>query len=541
MARLDRLGPAKEVAQIGAVIGGEFSYELLHAVDPIVEEDLQRALRSLADAELIYVRGIAPEATYQFKHALIRDAAYEALLKSRRKELHRLVARTMDEKFPALKEIHPEVLARHWTEAGEIEPAIAQWSRAGEAARARNAFSEALESYQQAVTLLNLLPESPERDQRDLELSQLALQMLFVTRGYAARETTEAIERAAVLAEKTGNLTHLVVSALNRFLAPFNSGDLPVADILADQALELAMREGSSWGIGMAHAFKTHTCYQRGDLDGVEQHYRAWLRFVDDPVFRQVPGSAIWTFSQATKTAWTLGRSDAARQRMEQMTEFANKDNPHDLVLSALCSADLMSLLRQYDQAETLAARALELAEKHQYSNEILYSLCTLRTARVRLRPNADTIALVRQSIAEMLENGTPLGVSSTTATLAEAQGRVGAIGEALETVEHALQANNDQLVNRPDILRVRGDLRLKTEQLELAEADFRAAIELAQKMGAKAWELRATTSLARLLAKQERRDEARTMLADIYGWFTEGFETADLKDAKALLDELNE
>jgi tetratricopeptide (TPR) repeat protein len=352
---------------------------------------------------------------------------------------------------------------------------------------------------------------------------------------------TFRIERAAVLAEKTGNLTHLVVSALNRFLAPFNSGDLPVADILADQALELAMREGSSWGIGMAHAFKTHTCYQRGDLDGVEQHYRAWLRFVDDPVFRQVPGSAIWTFSQATKTAWTLGRPDAARQRMEQMTEFANKDNPHDLVLSALCSADLMSLLRQYDQAETLAARALELAEKHQFSNEIVYSLCSLRTARVRLRPGADTIALIRQSITGMLENGTLLGFSSTTATLAEAQGRVGAIGEALQTVEHALKANPNQLVNRPHILTVRGELRLKADQPELAEADFRDAIELAQKMNGKAWELRATTSLARLLAKQGRRDEARAMLAKIYGWFTEGFDTPDLKDAKALLGELTE
>ena len=172
MARLDRLGPAKEVIQVGAVIGSEFSYELLHAVHPIAEADLQRALRTLADAELLYVRGIAPDATYQFKHALIRDAAYEALLKSRRKDLHRLVARTIDEGSPRLKEAHPEVLARHWTEAGETEPAIAQWSKAGEAARARNAFSEALESYQQALALLNLLPESPERDLRELELRQ---------------------------------------------------------------------------------------------------------------------------------------------------------------------------------------------------------------------------------------------------------------------------------------------------------------------------------------------------------------------------------
>ena len=132
MARLDRLGPAKEVIQIGAVIGSEFSYELLHAAYPIGEEDLQRALRNLADAELLYMRGIAPEATYRFKHALIRDAAYEALLKSRRPRLHHRVAQTITEKFPAMAEAHPEILARHWTEAGETEPAIAQWSKAGE-------------------------------------------------------------------------------------------------------------------------------------------------------------------------------------------------------------------------------------------------------------------------------------------------------------------------------------------------------------------------------------------------------------------------
>ena len=189
MARLDRLGPAKEVIQVGAVIGGDFSYELLHAVHSIAEEDLQRALRSLADAELIYVRGIAPDAVYQFKHALIRDAAYQALLKSRRKDLHRLVARTINEQFTTLRDAQPEVLARHWTQAGETEHAIAEWSRAGKTAEARNAFSEALESYQQAVALLNLLPESPERDLRELELGQSVVSMLHATRGYAAPET----------------------------------------------------------------------------------------------------------------------------------------------------------------------------------------------------------------------------------------------------------------------------------------------------------------------------------------------------------------
>ncbi len=166
MARLDRLGAAEEIAQIGAVIGSEFSFELLRAVYSIA--DLEKKLRTLVDAELIYVRGIAPNATYRFKHALIRDAAYEALLKSRRKELHLRVARAIEEKFPAVKEDQPEVLARHWTEAGEVEVAIAEWIRAGNAAQARNAFQEALESYKQALSLIDLQPSRPRATLADL-------------------------------------------------------------------------------------------------------------------------------------------------------------------------------------------------------------------------------------------------------------------------------------------------------------------------------------------------------------------------------------
>lgn len=174
MSRLDRLGPAKEVVQIGAVLGGEFSYELLHAVHPIPETELQRHLRSAIDAELVYARGIAPEASYQFKHALIRDAAYEALLKSRRKELHRLIAQTVDGKFPTLKEKDPEMLAHHWSEAGESAAAIVQWERAGKFAEAGNAVVEAEEHYRRALSLVDDLPPGTERDRRQFEL-QIAL------------------------------------------------------------------------------------------------------------------------------------------------------------------------------------------------------------------------------------------------------------------------------------------------------------------------------------------------------------------------------
>src|SRR5208282_3041653 len=209
MARLDRLGPAKEVIQVGAVIGSEFSYELLHTVHPLAEGDLQRALRSLTDAELLYVRGIAPEANYQFKHALIRDAAYEALLKSRRKELHLTVARTIDEQFPVLKETHPEVLAHHWTEAGETDRAIQYFQLAGERASASGTMVEAERHCRRALELLSELPENIDRDRHELELQMVAARALQGMKGWAHAETRRAFARAQNLAEKLGETPRL--------------------------------------------------------------------------------------------------------------------------------------------------------------------------------------------------------------------------------------------------------------------------------------------------------------------------------------------
>jgi predicted ATPase len=257
MARLDRLGPAKEVAQVAAVIGREFSYELLHAVHLIGEDDLQRALRSLTDAELLYVRGIAPDATYQFKHALIQDAAYEALLKSRRKELHLIVARTIDEKFPALKETHPEVLARHWTEAAMVEPAVTEWKRAGDVARTRNAFKEALESYRHALALIDQMQESARRDVITLKLRGSAYFMLAVVKGYAAPETAEASAAWETLAEKSEDLAQFESSVRSRCLTAYISGDLSAASRFADKALQLARRLGDEASTAGGHTLKT--------------------------------------------------------------------------------------------------------------------------------------------------------------------------------------------------------------------------------------------------------------------------------------------
>ena len=223
------------------------------------------------------------------------------------------------------------------------------------------------------------------------------------------------------------------------------------------------------------------------------------------------------------------------------MMAVVTANDPYDVAYSKALAARLRGYMREYKQAEALATGALDLSEKHQLPYPTALSRCVLGQARAQFGNAAEGIDLIRKGIAGLLEIGSRFGISNYIAYLAEAQGCEGSIAEALETIEQALQANPDELLYRPETFRLRGELRLKQVQTQLAEADFHEAIGLAQTMSAKSWELRATMSLARLLASQGRRDEARTMLADIYNWFTEGFDTADLIDAKTLLDELSE
>jgi tetratricopeptide (TPR) repeat protein len=324
---------------------------------------------------------------------------------------------------------------------------------------------------------------------------------------------------------------------ISKGVTAFASGDLFAAGALADQALELALREGSPTCLGFVYGLQIETRVERGDLAGAEEHFIAGLKFFDDPGFRLYPGATTVSFGYGALNAWLLGRADVARERMARMMAAADANTPFDLAFSLVFSANLRVWTREYEQAEALAAHALELSEKDQFPLVAASSRCLLGRARAELGRAADGIALIRQGIAGVVESGQRLVVGHYTAYLAAAQEREGAVVDALETAEQALRANP----SHADTLRLRGELRLKQGQVEPAESDFREAIALARKSGAKALQLRATMSLARLLAKQGRRDEARAMLAEIYNEFTEGFDTPDLKDAKTLLDRLKD
>jgi class 3 adenylate cyclase/tetratricopeptide (TPR) repeat protein len=549
MARLDRLGPAKEVIQVAAVIGSEFSYELLHAVHPIGDRNLQEALTRLSEAELLYVRGIAPDATYQFKHALIRDAAYEALLKSRRKELHLIVARTIDEKSPTIKETRPEVLARHWTEAGETESAITEWSRAGERAVAQCAFREAEQHYRHALAAVLRLPESLERDRRELTI-QLALgRVVEATHGWSAVDTASVYARARHLAERSGGTDLVqVFTALNGLQA--NSllrNELREALTLADQMLDIARGLGK-WRFLVAATYaRGMTRYYQGDLLRARADFQSAISRRHEEDFRvHLIDAGIRALNWSGPNEWHLGRPDQAlRYAEEALAQSRGLKNPFAMASALAISTQVYCFRGDFGSALEASDEAMRLSTISGFP--IWNAVGKIQSAwvRARLGEVAGAPDRIREGLNEFDNLEFHAARDRYLCMLCETQVLVGAVSDALDSVRQALEIDRETPLYRPYALTLRGDLRLRADagqgaQPELAERDFREAIELARSMGAKSSELRATMSLARLLDSQGRRDEARTMLAAIYNWFTEGFDTADLKDARALLDRLD-
>jgi tetratricopeptide (TPR) repeat protein len=351
----------------------------------------------------------------------------------------------------------------------------------GKAAEARHAFKEAQESYEQALVLVALLAESPERDLRELELRQWIVRALFITRGYSAPETVEAAQQAARLAEKSGNLrlfANLIillgVSVINR--------DSSTARALADQALELAVREGSPSVLGPAQMLQVIARYDCGDLAGAEQHFTAGLEFFNHLSLMRIPTFSIAVLNYASCTAWTQGRSDVARDRMTKMMAAANESNPYEVAFAAHFAAQLRSWLKEHEQAKELAAQALELSEKHRFVELAALARCFLGLANAHLGLQTKGILLIRQGIDELVEAGDYGLALSQTLLLAIAQACDGGVVDALKTVEHVLR-NKSELLFRPEALRLRGELWLKQEQKERALADFREAIAFARSM----------------------------------------------------------
>jgi predicted ATPase/class 3 adenylate cyclase len=551
LARLDRLAPVKEIAQIGAALGREFSHALLAAVADRPEPELTAALDQLVTAELVYRRGAPPDVTYSFKHALVQDAAYGALLKSRRQQLHARIARVLEEQFLEIVETQPELLAQHCTGAGLTEQAIAYWEKAGERAIQSSANAEAIERLSKALALLETVPETPDRIRRELALQTRLGPAVHAVKGFASPEVEIVYNRARELCAEVVDCPELLFSTL-RGLWIFHMlrAKHDAAHELAGQMLALAHRERSqSLHLEAVKALGQSRFYL-GEFVGAAARLEEALRLYDPQQHRSHTllygvDPAVGAGVYAAWTLWCLGHLDQSLAIRQEALARAQQMGHHYTLAVALCHCALLHQHRRDVQlTEELSEALVALSTEQGFAYWPAVAVAMKGWVLAERGQGKESIAELLSAMATIRAIGTGAELPWYLALLAGAHGIAGQTAEGLNAIAEALAlvASTNERFYEAEIYRVKGELLLKCggpDSAAGAETSFRQALDTARVQSAKSWELRAATSLARLWAEQDRRAEARELLAPVYGWFTEGFETADLKDAKALLEEL--
>jgi class 3 adenylate cyclase/predicted ATPase len=546
MARLDRLMTAKVIAQLGAVMGRQFSYELLQAVAQLDEPTLQRELGRLVEAELLHQRGLPPHAIYTFKHALIQDAAYQSLLRSTRHQYHQRIVRVLEEQFSQTLETQPELLAHHCTEAGLNEQAIGYWQRAGEKAIQRSAHVEAIVHFNKGLTLLPVLPDTTERTQQELDI-QIALgSALAVTKGQASPEVESTYTRARELCQQIENspLLFSVLSGLRRCYVV--RGALHTVRELDEYILPLAQRQQDLGVLVEAHRELGHTLFLLGEFPRARTHLEQGMALYDAQRHRpqgafQDEGVACLAYT--AWVLWLLGYPDQALGRnAEGITLAQQVSHLYSLAYARTYAALLYQCRREWQETQKHAEAVVALSREQGFAFWFANGTI-LRGWALAMQGHVEEGMTQIQRGLETRQATGALGRSWFAAHLAEAYGKSRQIEEGLLVLTGglALVDKTGECAYEAELHRLKGELLLQqsSDNQPEAESCFQQAIAVAQSQSAKSWELRAATSLAKLWQSQDKRHEAYDLLAPVYGWFTEGFDTADLKDAKALLDEL--
>jgi len=549
LARLDRLGAAKGLAQLGATLGREFAYALLQAVAPWDEETVRRELQQLVEAELLYQRGLPPQATYVFKHALIQEAAYQSLLKRTRQQYHRHIAQVLEAQFSDLAETQPELLAHHYTEAGAAEQALPYWQRAGERAIQRSAHLEAVSHFTTGIELLTTLPETPERTQHALTLHIGLGAALLVTKGQAAPEVEHAYTQARTLCQQVGETPELIPVLFGLWRFYVVRLQLHTAQELGEILLRLAQPAHDSALAVIAHYALGATWFWLGALPAARQHLEEGItRYTPDqrraPVFRIGQDLGVGCRAQAAMTLWLLGYPDQALTRLHGALALAYElSHPYSLAYARCLAAIVHQYRRDMPAVHEYAEAAVALSTEQGFPHWIAVGTGLCGWARSLQGQGEAGLVQVRQGIAAFRATGAALFVPHFCTALAEVCDHLGHLEDGFQALAeaHTLVEQHEGRWWEAEVWRLRGVLLLRqpgTPQEE-AETCFRQALDVARRQQAKSLELRAATSLGRLWQQQGKRAEAHALLAPIYGWFTEGFDTADLQDARALLEEL--
>jgi class 3 adenylate cyclase/predicted ATPase len=544
MARLDRLASVRHVAQTGAAIGRDFPYPLLRAVSRLAEDELQAALGRLVASELVFQRGLPPDAVYSFKHALVQDAAHGSLLRDARQQLHAQIAEALETHFPEMMDSQPELFAQHYAEAGLVEKSVACWGKAGRRSAARSAMAEAAAQLHKGLDQLALLPENPERQRQELEFCSTLGVVLNVVKGFAAPEPGHALARARELWEQLGSPAEFLRVPFGQSRYHVFRGELDLAQRLDEELLRLSRQRNNSAGLILGHLSAGRNLRFAGRFALSRSHLEELLALYHPVSHRSLVDQAGIHPQNNSQSLlgivlFCLGYPDQALVRSNAaIAEARRLAHPPSLASSLSNGTTVLSLVGDNAALDELADQLVAVTTEQGFPFWRAQGTIVRGWVKVKNGDVAEGISLLRSGSAAF--RATRAEGTYFIALLAMACEITGQIEEAVTLLDDALQIaeRTGERWFAAELNRHKGRLLLRQGHSEAAEELYRKALSIAEEQGAKLWELRAAMSLARLRRDQGLHAEARDLLAPVYGWFTEGFDTQDLKEAKALLDE---
>ena len=557
MSRLDRLGPAKDVAQVGAAIGREFPHMLLAALVRKPEAELDSDLDRLIAAGLLFRQGTPPDASYLFKHALVQDAAYGTLLREPRRVLHARIAEILESQFAEIAESQPELLARHYTKADLIEKSARLWGKAGQRSQERSALVEAAEQLSQALAQIATLPSTSDLRREQIILQVALLNTLMHVKGYGAPETKAAVAQVSALIEQAERLgeppddSSLLLSALfGQWIVNFISFNGDVARELAARFLALGEKEGTAVPLLIGHRTMASTLAFMGDLVGARAHYNEALALYRPAEHRRLmtrfgQDLRVTCLAFRSMALWLLGYPEAALKDADcALMEARQIEHAATLMFTLNFPILINTYCGNYDAANERLKELVVLAEEK--GAPFRKAEGVLRRGYVLTLTGEATkaVEIVTSGIDLWRSAGSTIFTPEHEFMLAIAHTDLGQFDDAWRCIGEAMtamQATKERWCEA-EAHRVAGEIALKSPQRDVAKAQayFEHSLTVARAQQAKSWELRAAMSMARLLSDQGKRQMARDLLAPIYDWFTEGFDTSDLRKAKALLGELH-
>ncbi|MGY3620952.1 adenylate/guanylate cyclase domain-containing protein [Bradyrhizobium sp. USDA 10063] len=556
MSRLDRLGPAKDVAQVGAAIGREFPYMLLAAVVRKPPAELDDALDRLVTAGLLFRQGTPPLASYLFKHALVQDAAYSTLLREPRRMLHARIAEVLESQFPETAESQPEVLARHYMNADLIEKSARLWGKAGQRSQERSALAEAAEQLTQALAQIATLPSTPDLRREQIVWQTALVNTLMHVKGYSAPETKAAVAQVRTLIEQAERLgespddASLLLSALfGQWLVNFISFDGEVARELAARFLALGEKEGTTVPLMVGHRTMASTLAFMGDQVKALAHYNEALALYRPAEHRRLmtrfgQDLRVTCLGFRSMALWQLGYPSAALRDADcALMEARQIEHAATLMFTLNFPILVNTYCGKYDVANEHLKELVLLAEEKRAPFRKAEGVLRRGYILTLMGRATEAVKTVTCGIDLWRSAGSTIFTPEHQFMLAAAHADAGQFEAAWRCIEKsmaAMKATKERWCEA-EAHRVAGEIALKSPQRDMAKAQacFERSLALARAQQARSWELRAAMSLARLLAEQGNRQRARDLLAPVYDWFTEGFDTSDLQNAKALLGEL--